>query len=64
METIPHSRRGERLSSRASVDLDAAADEVDRRVLPLREDGEALGLDLDRGLLYEPAVAELVEEYV
>ena len=48
----------------AGVDRDAAADEVDRGVLPLGEDRVGLALDLDRGLLDEPAVAELVEEHL
>ena len=48
----------------AGVDRDAAADEVDRGVLPLGVDRVGLALDLDRGLLDEPAVAELVEEHL
>jgi hypothetical protein len=48
----------------AGVDRHAAADEVDRRVLPLSEDRVGLAFDLDRRLLDEAAVAELVEQDV
>jgi len=45
----------------ARVKLDGAADEVDRGVLPLGEDGEALVIDLDRGLLDEASVTEFLK---
>lgn len=49
-------------ASGAVVEANTGPDEVDRGVQPLGEDRVLLILDLDRGLLHEATVAELVEE--